>query len=216
MTNINESENSKRKWFFQNWSEKTESKKQKELEENKYYESLSAVTSGLFPLKRIKYITSEFEDNFERLFIAIEQKNVKRLLHFKRYYGIKYDRLTDMSRQFSSEYYHKLSTFIDEKILEFNEGKIGSEYKPSKSAKRNKDLLLNQEQTVLLFSYLQRVNIFDKTQKLNSKMAIAINVCTGWDKDKTRQLFSRVETDINKAKVKKAISLLLAEIQKEE
>jgi hypothetical protein len=121
-----------------------------------------------------------------------------------------------MSRQFSSEYYHKLSTFIDEKILEFNEGKIGSEYKPSKSAKRNKDLLLNQEQTVLLFSYLQRVNIFDKTQKLNSKMAIAINVCTGWDKDKTRQLFSRVETDINKAKVKKAISLLLAEIQKEE
>ncbi len=88
-----------------------------------------------------------------------------------------------------------------------------------KTAKGNKDLLLNQEQLVILFQYLNRMNVFDSKQKLNTKMSIAINLLTGWDKKNTLNIFSEVKeiesASINKHKVCNALKTVIREIEKD-
>ncbi len=46
-------------------------------------------------------------------------------------------------------------------------------------------------------------------------MAKAISLLTGWDIDKTRQLFSQPVNEINPGKVKKVVKILLAELEKD-
>jgi hypothetical protein len=107
--------------------------------------------------------------------------------------------------------------WIETNLSELNRLEIISKLPTEKTAKGNKDLLLNQEQIVILFQYMQKINVFDSSQQLNTKMANGLNVITGWDKEKMRQLFTkhndRNSDSIQKSKVIKAVDLLLKELR---
>ena len=184
-----------------------------------HLEKLEAVKQGVFTSHEMLGVLNCYRDDCALMFIILDEwtnsneERVDRLMEFKTHFQLRFDMNPD--KGLYQHQHRKLMKFIDNRYWEEQKLALLNSQTNSKTAKENKDILLNQEQQVILFQYLQRINIFDATQKLNTKMATAINVLTGWDKDKTRQLFSSTADIIHKGKVIQAVKQLLTELDKE-
>lgn len=185
---------------------------------DKNLEKLEAVKQGLFTIHEMRGVLDCYRDDCQLIFLVLDtltkssEERIERIQSFKTHFQLRYDMNEGGTMYW--HYHSKLMKFLDSKLWEEQKKVLLEMQTPLKTAKSNKDLLLNQEQLVVLFQFLQKINIFDNTQKLNTKMAYAINLLTGWDKDKTRNLFSDNNDLIHKKKVIQAMKLLITELEK--
>lgn len=153
-----------------------------------------------------KQITKELK------FLALQQAKIYSQTEYQEYRII--NPLDTASRSLYLSYRHWIDSNFNALTKLDNENKLPS----LKTAKGNKDLLLNQEQLVILFQYLQKINIFDSAQKLNTKMSKALNLLTGWDENKMRILFSENKDSndsTHKGKVINTVKKLLSSLEQE-
>lgn len=179
-----------------------------------------AVKRKVFTVFEMIGVIECFQSDLSLLFWVIDknkgQKLIDKLEEFKLDFQYRYENYS--LRALYQHHHQKLFSFITKKISEINLEIIESKITPLKTAKGNKDLLLNQEQIVILFQYLQKINVFDSTQKLNTKMSMALNLLTGWDENKMRILFSENKDSndrTHKGKVVIAVKKLLSSLEQE-
>ncbi len=190
--------------------------------DDKHISNLEAVKQGVFTAHEMIGVIECYRDDLNLLFHVIDRPGatseylIERLINFKNHYLVRWDKLAPEQKPSFHHQYQKLMDFIEGRLWNEQHKLILKEITPVKTAKENKDLLLNQEAMVLLFIYLQKINVFDEKQKLNTNISRAINLLTGWDAEKTRQLLSTYQgfEYSQKPKLKKAIQKLLEELQK--